>query len=94
MRVPRFLSVRVARLSNRPGYLEERRATFTPERTDDLQPAALAAVGTTTTWRYDGLVEDGPYKGERRWTHHDWDEPFIGWSPERDLTFVEPGQIE
>jgi hypothetical protein len=72
------------------------KATFTPVRTDDLKPEAVAAVGTTGWFTAGWIVESedgGSYVGQ--WAmlpaHESWQQGLfhgIGWVPLCDLTIL------
>lgn len=65
-------------------------ATFTPVRTDDLQPDALLWAGVTTEWSAGWIIDEGPYSGQ--FAMIPWKIlpglPPMGWVPDCDLTFA------
>lgn len=75
-------------------FLAVVRATFAPDRTDDLVPGAAEWIGRTQEWQNTGPIEQGPYEGEDSWAPY-WtpgnqpDEcPPFAWVPARDLELV------
>lgn len=66
-------------------------ARFTPQRTDDIGPDGLEAIGEVMTWGYLEPANEGDYAGETRWWCFT---KKIGWVPERDLTILSAGPGE
>lgn len=65
-------------------------ATFTPQRSDDLNPRALRFIGRRLTWLAAWVVEDGPYKGQWAFTADiNGSSLGLGWVPECDLSDIQ-----
>lgn len=65
------------------------RATFQPQRTDDLKPD-IPPIGTRTVWKLFGEMETGPYAGMLQWLHPSG----YPWMPSCDLVDCEPASYE
>ena len=62
---------------------------FNPERTDDLYPEALEAIGKEFTLMASWIVEDGDYEGQWALTPRCKEgRKCLGWVPEQDVTII------